>query len=122
MRQRPPEKNRQPIDGEPETLSEIVFPLALAREYFHDLEEFRVQYENSHGKTDITRRFTSTLPVAHQRWLLTHEPKIWFEGLPEFIQAYLKTNMQLAARDGNLDDTPTELMQLFVSGQMNLRA
>ena len=87
-----------------------------------ELEEYRKEYEATHGPTDLTKRYTSTWPGAQQDWLLEHEPKRWFDGLPPFAKAYLKSKMEAAARDGALDDMSDELLRLYIRREMNIES
>ncbi len=102
----------------PQTIAELVYYLPT-REYRVALEEFRQEYELQAGATDITKRYTSTLPQRHQEWLIKNHPQIYFDGLPEFAQAYLKSKIQSLARNGRLDAAPDHYLQVFVSGGMN---
>jgi hypothetical protein len=105
--------------GRPSTLAETLF-------YFSDpklrreLEEFRVEFEALHGTTDLTKRYTSTWPKVQRDWLREHQPKHYFDGLPLFVKAFIKAKLQVAARNGNLDDVPTYLQRLYVSGNMDI--
>src|SRR5665213_1319367 len=83
-----------------------------------ELEVFRVAYEARHGETDLTKRYTSTWATVEQEWLMTHEPKRYFDGLPPFVQAFIREKMKLATRNGKLDDMPTEYLKLFMAGKM----
>jgi hypothetical protein len=102
-----------------QTLAELLFYLP-SRELRRELESYRIAFEEEHGKTDLTKRYTSTWPIEQQRWLLKHDTKRYFDGFPPFAQAFLKGKMQIAAAAGSLDDTPSHFLRLFVSGQMNL--
>jgi len=112
----------------PQSRPERTATLAETLFYFSDramrdqLEEYRTQFESIYGATDLTKRYTSTWPQEQQDWLLEHEPKRYFEGLPPFVKAFIKAKMQAAARTGNLDDMPTGLQRLYVSGQMAVDA
>ena len=106
----------QPTPG---TLAELVFYLPDAARR-RQLEAFRIKYEALNGPTDLTKRYTSTWPQAHRDWLIQNDPKRYFDGLPPFAKAFLKGKMEIAARDGNLDDMPDAFLRLFVSGQMEL--
>jgi hypothetical protein len=108
------DKNRS---KKPETLAEIFFYLSDPAKR-RELEEFRKEYEAVNGPTDLTKRFTSTWPEPQQDWLLEHDSKRWFDGLPPFAQAYLRGKVQITAREGRLDDLDDELVRLYVSGQM----
>jgi hypothetical protein len=85
-----------------------------------ELERFRKQYELIHGQTDLTLRYTSTWPRSQQEWLIENDMRRYFEGLPPFVQAYFKSKLTLAARLGNLDDMPSHLVSLYLSGNMRV--
>ena len=101
----------------PETLAEILVYLSDTAKR-RELEEFRIEYEALNGPTDLTRRYTSIWPEAQRDWLIRHDVKAYFDGLPPFAKAYFRGKMQLAARDGKLDDMPDNFLQLYVSGGM----
>jgi hypothetical protein len=101
------------------TLAETLFYLSDPAKR-HELEEFRIEYESVHGQTDLTKRYTSIWPAAQQAWLMKHDLKRYFEGLPPFAKAYLKGKIQAAAQDGNLDDMPDGYLRIFISKQMRL--
>ncbi len=101
----------------PTTLAETLFHFSDVR-MRDELEEYRCKFEARYGPTDLTKRYTSTWPQAQQDWLLDNEAKRYFDGLPPFVKAFIKGKMQVAARNGNLDDMPTSLMALYVSGEM----
>jgi hypothetical protein len=115
----PDEECNSQRSARPETLAETLFYIAdPARR--KELEEFRIKYEAAYGPTDLTRRYTSTWPKPDQDWLLTHEPKRWFDGLPGFVKAFVRGKMQLAAGDGRLDDMPDSFVRLYVSRELKL--
>ena len=69
--------------SKPETLAELLFRMpthALRKQ----LEEYRAQYEEIHGPTDLTKRYTSTWPIEQQAWMVEHDIKRYFDGLPPF--------------------------------------
>jgi hypothetical protein len=99
------------------TLADFLFPLSN-RKVRKELEEFRIAYEETHGPTDLTKRYTSVWPTADQEWLTANEPKRYFDGLPPFAQAYIKANMEAAAEVGKLDDMPSCYLKVFVGGHM----
>ena len=109
----------QRISGPPETLAEMLFH-SCNEGNRHKIEEFRIKYEAVHGSTDLTKRYTSTWPAADQVWLMKHDIKRYFDGLPPFAKAYLKGKMQIVANDGRLDDVPDSYLRLFISGEMLL--
>ena len=83
-----------------------------------ELETFLTKYERLHGPVDLTKRYTSTLPTEQQIWLRQHYPQRYFDGLPEFFKAFLRTKMRAAQQTGKLDDMPDEYVALYLSGQM----
>jgi hypothetical protein len=101
------------------TLAELLFPLDDP-ERRAELERFRVAFEHKHGETDMSRYYTSMRPLAEQEWLLAEMPKRYFDGLPPFAKAYLKSKMDLAAAEGKLDDTPNCFLTLYAGGHMRL--
>jgi hypothetical protein len=113
------EKGEGTSAREPETLTELLFRMPT-RALRKQLEEYRVKYEEIHGPTDLTKRYTSTWPIEQQAWLVQNDLKRYFDGLPSFAKAYLKGKMHMAARDGSLDDMPDNYLRLFVAGQMRL--
>jgi hypothetical protein len=101
------------------TLAELLFPLDDA-DRRAELERFRIAFERKYGETDMTRYYTSMRPLAEQEWLLAQMPKRYFDGLPPFAKAYLKSKMDLAAAEGKLDDTPNCFLTLYARGHMRL--
>lgn len=101
------------------TLAQALFPLtsSSARQA---VERFRVSYEQFHGPTDITRRYTSIWPADEQRWMIAHETKAYFDGLPPFAKAWVKSQIEKASEAGRLDDVPDDYLRLFLSRQMRL--
>lgn len=100
------------------TLAEFFYSFhdpALRRE----LEQFRVAFERECGETDITRRWTSMLSRDDRQWLLRNHPRRFWNGLPPFVQAFVRTKMQSVGRQGNLDDVPDSVLQLYLSGAMD---
>lgn len=79
-----------------------------------DLEKFRSQYELKHGPTDLTRRYTSVWPIDQQKWLLAHEPVAYFNGLPPFVQGYIKEQIKQHIKEGNLDALPESYVNIYL--------
>ncbi len=104
---------------EPQTLAELLFFLQNPDKR-RELEEYRIEYEAAYGPTDLTKRYTSVWPLREQEWLIKHDIKRYFDGLPSFAKAYFKGKLQMAAAEGRLDDQPDELLKLYVSGNMKL--
>lgn len=99
---------------QPSSLAEVVCDLGTPK-LRKELENFRIQYERAHGPTDLTRRYTSTLPVPVQDWLLDNHPQRYWDGLPPFAQEFLRNKLLGAAQDGSLDDMPEAFVKLFVN-------
>lgn len=81
-----------------------------ARQRLHD---FRIAWESANAATDPTLRFTSQAPAEVQDWLLEHQPQLYFDGLPPFVQAFFTDCCQEAAASGRLDNLPGVLLMLF---------
>lgn len=102
------------------TLAELVCPLDTPQQRA-DLERFRIEFERQFGQQiDLTKRYTSTLSKADQSWLLENHPKRYWDGLPAFVQAYMKAKYRSAHSQGLLDDMPPMLRALYLSGQMEI--
>ena len=106
-------------NAQPETLAEMLFYLSDPAKR-RELEEYRIEYEAVHGPTNLTKRYTSTWPREQQDWLITHDTKSYFDGLPPFAKAFLKGKMQAAAQEGDLDSMPANLLRLYCSHEMRL--
>jgi hypothetical protein len=104
---------------EQKTLAEVLFRFSNPRTRL-ELEKFRIKFEAEHGETDITKRYTSTLPLEDQNWLVQHHPKRYWDGLPPFVQAFLRNKMVATHRVGKLDDMPDDILQLYLRGQMRV--
>lgn len=115
---RKPEDLRKRI-AQPRTLAEMLLYLPdPARRV--ELEKYRIEYEALFGETDLTKRYTLTWPEEQQDWLMKHDMKRYFDGLPPFAKAFFKAKMETAARNGCLDDKPDEFIELYVARQMKL--
>lgn len=85
-----------------------------------ELEAYRVKWELvNHRKVDLTRSYVSMWPTYASEWLLVHDTQRYFDGLPEFVQDYMRGKMELAARSGQLDNMGDRFLQLYLSGGMN---
>lgn len=103
-----------------ETVAELVFRFPTA-ELRRDLEEFRIQYELKTGRpTDLTRRYTSILPKEQEDWLFANHPKLYWDGLPAFVQAFVKGRMQSQHRNGQLDDISDKFLELYLKGKLQV--
>jgi hypothetical protein len=111
--------HEQKGSNEPETLAEMLVhcPDANTR---HQYEDYRIKFEAVHGPTDLTKRYTSTWPVPHQNWLIEHDVKRYFDGLPPFVKAFLRGKIEIAASEGRLDDIPDNFLRLFIRREMTL--
>jgi hypothetical protein len=114
----PEEEDARP-DTTGTTLASLLCSLPTPR-LRHELEIFRIKYESKFGHTDLTKRYTSTWPTDQQDWLLEHHPERFWDGLPPFVQAFLKEQMHAAHRNGKLDDMPGDFLQLYLQGKMSI--
>jgi hypothetical protein len=105
---------------QPQTLAEMILYYSPNPNTRRLLEEYRIKFEAVHGPTDLTKRYTSTWPRAQQNWLIKHDVKRWFDGLPPFGKAYLRGIMEIEAGKGKLDDMPDDLVRLFIQREMKL--
>lgn len=102
------------------TLSDFYFRTTSV-EMQDQLEKFRHQYEARFGATDVTKRYTSTLPTEQQQWLLSHHPDVYWRGLPPFVQGFFRAQVHSACREGRLDCLPSPLIELYASGALEER-
>jgi len=102
------------------TITRLLVP-GLPLELTKQLDEYRQAFEEKWGTVDLTRRYTSTLPLAEQKWLLENEPKRYWDGLPKFFQAFSRCRMEEAAKTGKLDDMPDGLLQIYLRGEMTIK-
>ena len=102
-----------------QTLAELFLRLDTAQ-MRRELEEFRIKYEAEFGETDLTKRYTSTLPSEQQEWLLANHSRRYWDGLPPFAQAFLREKMRHAHGNGKLDDMPANLLRLYLTGKMTV--
>lgn len=118
----PPDVEKENNDDKlkQKTLAELFFRFPDSRARL-ELEQFRIKFEAEHGETDITKRYTSFLPQEDQNWLADHYPKRYWDGLPPFVQAFLRNKMVAMHKAGKLDDTPAEALRLYLSGVMTVR-
>lgn len=94
-----------------QTLAEMLFYLNDRSERTN-LEVFRINYETEHGRTDLTKRYTSTWPPHQQEWLLDTKPQLWFDGLPPFIQSYIRQRVVALVEDGVFEHCDTKTCRL----------
>lgn len=99
------------------TLAEHLFRLPTL-ELRKELEGYLQRWEARHGPVDLTKYYTSMWPRNDQVALMAHHPKRYFDGLPEFVQDYMRHKMESYALEGNLDDAPQTYQTLFVQGLM----
>lgn len=114
-----PPKSKWAERGRQTTLSELLFPLSNENAK-QELEQFRIEYEMAHGLTDLSKRYTSTWPEQQRQWLVEHETRRYFDGLPPFAKAYIKGKVMSAANVGKLDDVPDCYLKLFLQDEMRL--
>jgi hypothetical protein len=105
---------------QPETLAEMLVLDAGNEQQRRQLEEYRIKFEAVHGPTDLTKRYTSTWPAEQQHWLMRNDIKRYFDGLPPFVKAFYRGQMEIQAREGNLDVMPDNWLRLFAKKQMIL--
>jgi hypothetical protein len=86
------EKEKTADHQDQKTLAELFcrFPDPRAR---GELEEFRIKFEAEFGETDMTKNYTTTLWKADQEWLIEHHPKRYWDGVPPFVQEFLRTKV-----------------------------
>ncbi|HTU90880.1 MAG TPA: hypothetical protein VMF69_12455 [Gemmataceae bacterium] len=113
------EKGKTADQQNQKTLAEMFcrFPDPRAR---RELEEFRIKFEGEFGETDITKRYTTQLRKEDQEWLMQHHPKRYWDGLPPFVQEFIRNKVVAAHQVGKLDDMPNEFLRLYLSGQMTV--
>jgi hypothetical protein len=117
----PPNEEDAQEEGTGQTLADLLLRLSAPAQR-RELEEFRIKFEAEFGETDLTRNYTSTWPTERQVWLIEHHPRRYWDGLPGFVQAYLKDKMRSAHRCGKLDDTPDHFLRLYLTGEMTVRS
>jgi hypothetical protein len=61
------------------------------------------------------------LTPSERAWLLKNEPERYWEGLPKFFQAFLRSQLRDASETGDLDDMPDGLIELYTSGKMQIK-
>ena len=100
------------------TVAETLFYLEDPKRRL-ELEQFRIDYEKKHGPTDLTKRYTCTWPAEGQEILREQDPKAYFEGFPDFVKAYIKRFAEKRKEIGVLDETPDDLLELLIRGQVS---
>ena len=116
---RMPSEGGRDTNADSTTFAELLFYFRSPR-LRRQLEKFREEYEREFGDTDLTKRYTSTWATSEQTWLLENHPKRYFDGLPPFVQAFIKEKMVSAHRNGNLDDMPANFLRLYLKGEMDI--
>lgn len=111
------EKRVQSHQAKTQTIAETLLYLRDPRKRI-ELEKFRLDYEAYHGPTDLTKRYTSTWPSEQQEILRKADIRLYIEGFPPFAKEYLKQLMIERKKIGRLDDTPDDILELFLSGEM----
>jgi hypothetical protein len=86
-----------------------------------ELEQFRIEYEQENGPTDLTKRYTSLWPEVQQAWMIENQQKRYWDGLPEFVQAFIRGKMERAHQAGTLENQPdSRLITLYLQKQMTI--
>ena len=75
------------------------------------LNQCRRDWEALHGPTDLSLQYTSQAPTEVKDWLLDHQPQLYFDGLPPFMQAFFANLLREALAEKNLDDLPVSLLR-----------
>lgn len=83
-----------------------------------ELDQHRIAWEHKHGPVDVTKYYTSRWPIAQQNALYAVDFKAYFDGLPPFLQSFLRDKVSRAAHDGKMDDMPSEYIRLYCLNQM----
>lgn len=83
-----------------------------------ELQQYLDGWEKINGPVDLTRYYTSRLPVADQNFLLLNAPERYFDGLPRFVQDFIRAKMDLAKAQGKADDMPSIYLRLYLTGKM----
>ncbi len=99
------------------TIAELVCYFAT-RQLRRKLEDFRIEWEIKNGPIDITRHYTSMLTSDEQEFLMKAEPKRYFDGLPTFVQDFIREAMREAAAEGSLDNMPSSFLRMYMRGEM----
>lgn len=99
------------------TVAETLFYLADPAKRI-ELENFRVAYESHYGPTDLTRRYTSTWPKKDQEMLRKADIRLYFSGFPPFAKEFLVRALNSRLKTGKLDDTPDDILEFFLTGEM----
>ena len=102
----------------PVSISDCLYHLEVSKARTQ-LEQFRIEYEKLHGKTDLTKRYTTTWPDEQQNWLMKHDITAYFEGMPPFAQDFIKQKLKVEIQSGRGDDIDDSLLRLYFSGVMD---
>lgn len=98
-----------------DTIAELVFRLPTP-EHRRKLEKYRIEWEQVHGQTDLTRNYVSMWPREKQEFLFRVDPERYFRGLPLFVQDYIRGTLEIATSRGELDAMPDEFIRLYIQG------
>ena len=119
-----PQESGKENDGQQQhekTLAELLYRWVADANARRELEDFRIKFEAEFGETDLTKRYTSTWPKQDREWLAVHHPQRYWDGLPPFVQAFIRQKMLASQRVGKLDDMPDEALRFYLSGGMKLK-
>jgi hypothetical protein len=103
-------------EGAIQRLSDCLFWLPT-EEKREACELFRHQYESQHGPTDLSVRYTSTWPSDQQQWLFLHEPQRWLDGLPDYVKAFIKQEIEAAHRRQGVNVKAKEWIRDYLGGE-----
>jgi hypothetical protein len=114
------EEEEKPRKTTEKSVAELLFRMPTTK-LRRELEDFRVEHEKIHGPTDFTKRYTCTWPKEQADWLITYHPKLYWDGLPSFLQAFVKSRIQSKHHNGELDDVPSIFIDLYLKGSLQIR-
>ncbi len=93
-----------------ETNSLFPLPSQIAKERFIS---FRRRWEKFHGPTDVRTPYMSQAPTNVQNWMIEHQPELFFEGLPPFVQDFFVLLVRTARKEKKMDRLPDLLTRLM---------
>jgi hypothetical protein len=85
------------------------------------VDRYRRNFEKEWGPTDLTRHYTSMLPIDQHNWLFNNAPKRYWDGLPKFYQGFMRGQAEAAAAEGSLDNWPDPLVKIYMQRQMTIK-
>lgn len=83
------------------SVSALLCPHATEVE-LRKLETFRLAYEHEHGPTQRSGHFTSQDPYYRQRIMMKESPLKYFNGLPQYVQAFVQQQFEESKASGRL--------------------